>query len=128
MADERAQIARIVRDLDLFIATAVSTVAIDVLDALREATPVDTGYGRTSWRPSIGEPDFREGRRGAGGIPAAARAQKAGRAKVMSLRRARDVHIVPTGYLTTVDERRPFVRAAIRDGIEKARRRGLRVR
>lgn len=42
--------------LDRATARAISRLALDITEALIETTPVDTGWARANWVPSIGTP------------------------------------------------------------------------
>lgn len=56
------QISIIVADLDLFTSGEVIALALNVNANLREnpplGTPVDTGWARANWLPSVGSPKF----------------------------------------------------------------------
>lgn len=50
------QIFLIVADLDKFTAKEIVALALNMDANLREDTPVDTGWARANWIPSVGEP------------------------------------------------------------------------
>ncbi len=58
MADP--QIRVIVRALDRFTARAVTRLTLDVTANLTETTPVDTGWARANWVPSMGQPVLKD--------------------------------------------------------------------
>jgi hypothetical protein len=51
-----AQVDAIIRALERGIARAVSETTLEVHARLVEATPVDTGWARANWVPSVGKP------------------------------------------------------------------------
>ena len=58
MADR--QVRAIVRGLDRFTARVVTRLTLDVTANLIETTPVDTGWARANWVPSIGQPAIKD--------------------------------------------------------------------
>lgn len=54
MADR--QVRAIVRGLDRFTARVVTKLTLDVTANLIGTTPVDTGWARANWLPSVGQP------------------------------------------------------------------------
>ena len=52
MADRKAVMAALRRHVE----QAVATIAVNVTAELVEATPVDTGWARANWIPSVGAP------------------------------------------------------------------------
>ena len=56
MADEQRQIRVITRQLDRLASRVVAKISLDVTANLVETTPVDTGWARANWVPSIGFP------------------------------------------------------------------------
>jgi hypothetical protein len=83
----KAQIRLIFDGIDKAVEKAVKSVTLAVTAELIRATPVDTGWARANWVPSIGvsfkgnsSPSSKKGRQAA--TPSAAAAQSAGTAKV----------------------------------------------
>ena len=56
MASEFVQIRGIIGDLEGAIARVTRKVSLDVTANLVETTPVDTGWARANWIPSVGQP------------------------------------------------------------------------
>ena len=87
MADERAQIRTIVRDLNAFTERRVAKLVLDVHANLIETTPVDTGWARANWVPSTRRPAIGPvGQPGSAGVGAANSATRAGVASVVGYR------------------------------------------
>lgn len=55
-ATERLQIKALGRDIDQLTERAVVRVTLNVEDELKRANPVDTGWSRANWIPSVGQP------------------------------------------------------------------------
>jgi hypothetical protein len=45
----------IVRELEVFSSNEIRKLILDIVDTLIETTPVDTGWARANWVPSIGQ-------------------------------------------------------------------------
>ncbi len=58
MADQ--QVRTIIRALDKFTSRAITKLTLDVTANLIERTPVDTGWARANWVPSIGQPELKD--------------------------------------------------------------------
>ncbi len=58
MADR--QVRAIVRGLNELTARVVTKITLDVTANLIEATPVDTGWARANWVPSVGLPALKD--------------------------------------------------------------------
>ncbi len=58
MADR--QVRAIVRGLDRLTERVVTKLTLDVTANLIETTPVDTGWARANWLPSIGQPTIKD--------------------------------------------------------------------
>ncbi len=58
MADR--QVKAIVRSLNRLTARVVTKITLDVTANLVETTPVDTGWARANWVPSIGQPAIKD--------------------------------------------------------------------
>ena len=56
---ELLQVRAITAELTAEVEQAVTAISIEVTNELLEATPVDTGYAKANWRPSIGSPASR---------------------------------------------------------------------
>lgn len=50
------EVARVSRELDLFVAGVITLISVNVTFNLVESTPVDTGFAKTNWIPSVGIP------------------------------------------------------------------------
>ena len=84
---ERIQLRGIVRDLDRFIERAVIKVTTDVTAELTRATPVDTGWARANWLPSLTQPRRQPaGQRSAAGVAQAVAEKAIGIARVLAYR------------------------------------------
>lgn len=57
MPEGDRQIRAIVDDLTGLASRAVAKIALDITANLVETTPVDTGWARSNWVPSIGAPE-----------------------------------------------------------------------
>ena len=51
----RKQVTAIVRGLDRFAERVIVKITLDVTANLIEANPVDTGWSRANWVPSVGK-------------------------------------------------------------------------
>jgi hypothetical protein len=47
---------RVTRELEQQISEVMSALAINITSKLKEKTPIDTGWARANWIPSVGEP------------------------------------------------------------------------
>ena len=84
-SSERAQIRAIVQGIERCTEKAVAKITLDVTANLVEMTPVDTGWARNNWVPSIGVP--REESAGSpDNVAAAFAGQEAGKAEVAGYR------------------------------------------
>jgi uncharacterized protein CbrC (UPF0167 family) len=51
------QISKIEKDLQNFVGTLTKTIAYDLRKELFDVTPVETGWAKNNWIPSIGQPE-----------------------------------------------------------------------
>lgn len=56
MANNRAQVRAIVKELRNVTARLITKITLDLDANLRESTPIDTGWARANWVPAIGTP------------------------------------------------------------------------
>ena len=110
-------------DMEKALARAVNKVTLSVNEKLVETTPVDTGFARASWIPSVGAPSRTVG--GAPGSPSGA-AQAAGQADVATNQELRTLHITNNvQYIQKLNDghsgQQPalFVERSIESGIRK---------
>lgn len=54
MATEAQQIKQIMEGLDAEVESAVRHITTEIVTELKTTTPIDTGFARASWIPSIG--------------------------------------------------------------------------
>ena len=82
-ADEKRQLANIMRELRGVTEVAVKAIGTTVLDEVVRTTPRDTGLSAASWQAKIGGPvtDV-AGNRSPGGVARAKAAQEASRAQI----------------------------------------------
>ena len=92
---------RVGSELEAFAGRALTDFTLGLTDALADATPVDTGFAKASWRPSSGAPgpEIPENPNRSGGDPNAAAAaqrikQKAARAAFGATPRINPKYIV----------------------------------
>ena len=90
-ARERREIRAIVRGLDRFSERAIVKITLDLTANLIETTPVDVGWARANWVPSIGSPVVKDLSEAERNVQSAAAEQSAGTASVLGylLRRGR---------------------------------------
>ena len=85
MADRRVR--AIVRGLDRLTSRVVVKLTLDVTANLVETTPVDTGWARANWVPSIGEPALKDlpavGPDNSQAVASAVTEQEVARAKIL---------------------------------------------
>ena len=84
----RKQVTAIVRDLERFAERLIVKITLDVTANLIEDTPVDTGWARANWVPSVGKRSRRpaqsfSGRTPSAAVQAAAAKQTAGTAQAL---------------------------------------------
>lgn len=126
MAQPQIDIAAVVAALNRTVEQATTAIAIEVTAELQQATPVDTGFARASWVPSIGVPSAEMG-----GTPQApdAGAAETGLARVARFKLSDGRAYVSnnTRYIGILDRgssrQAPagFVRASIERGLQAAR-------
>ena len=90
----RKQVTAIVRDLERFTERLVVKITLDVTGNLIETTPVDTGWARANWVPSVGKRSRRpaqsfKGKTPSASVQAAAAKQSAGQAQALGYKLAR---------------------------------------
>ena len=85
-AKERTQIRAIVRGLDRVTERLIIKITTDVTANLIETTPVDLGWARANWEPSIGAPVVKDLVGAERNVPSAAAEQSGGVAAVLSYR------------------------------------------
>ena len=133
MADEKAQIRTILERLEDLTERTVIKLTLDVTSNLVDVTPVDTGWARANWVPSIGSPgDAPVGSRGSDGASEAAAAQAAGRTAVLGykLQRGRVFISNHVPYIQSLNDgssqQAPagFVQSAVRRAVRENSRRG----
>jgi hypothetical protein len=115
-------IKKVVENLNRAVGQATTVIAVEVTAELQESTPVDTGFARASWIPSVGAPSAELG--GAVDAPNPAAAE-AGIARVAGFRLSDGMAYVSnnTRYIQRLDEgsstQAPagFVRASIERGL-----------
>lgn len=135
-ADERRQLRVIARDLGKFTERAVIGISLDVAANLKQdphtsetGTPVDTGWARGNWIPSIGRPTD-EPVGSPDNVAPALDAQASGEAAVLGYRLSRGKVFVSNNvpYINRLNEghspqQQPgFVQRAIRKAVDAARR------
>lgn len=121
------QVAGILAELERFTERAVRTVAVEVTAELQLATPVDTGFARASWVPSVGTPSDADG--GSPDAPSQAAAEQ-GLARVAAYRLADGKAFVTNNvaYIRRLDQGHSkqapagFVRASVERGVNEAAR------
>ena len=133
MADERAQIRAIIEGLEDLTERTIIKLTLDIIANLVDVNPVDTGWSRANWVPSIGSPtDDPVGMRGAAGVAEAASAQAAGRAAVLGYKLPRGRVFISNHvpYIQDLNDgssqQAPagFVQAAVRRAVRENSRRG----
>ena len=72
---EALQIKSIMAELETVAETVVKTISLEILDRLKEVTPVDTGFAQANWRATFG--DFPSRAIGAPGVPGPAQSVQA---------------------------------------------------
>ena len=83
---ERTQIRAIVRGLGQFTERLIVKITTDATANLIEDTPVDTGWARANWVPSLGAPVVKELSGSDRNVQSAASEQSAGVAEVLGYR------------------------------------------
>jgi hypothetical protein len=124
-AASQIDISNVVAELNRSIERATTVVAVEVTAELQESTPVDTGFARASWIPSVGSPSTELG--GAIDAPNPAAAE-AGIARVLGFRLSDGMAYVSNNarYIQVLDKgsskQAPagFVRASIERGLRAA--------
>ena len=131
----RKQVRAIVRDLERFTERLIVKITLDVTANLVETTPVDTGWARANWVPSVGKRSRRpaesfSGRTPSAFVQAAAAKQTAGTAQALSYKLERGRVFVTNNvkYINRLNDgysrQAPagFVQRAIRKAVTMARR------
>ncbi len=47
---------RVIRDMNAFVAGVVRVISVSVTNNVTVSTPVDTGFAKSNWIPSVGKP------------------------------------------------------------------------
>ena len=131
----RKQVTAIVRDLDRFAERLIVKITLDVTANLVEATPVDTGWARANWVPSVGQRSRRPaqsfpGRTPSAFVQTAAAKQSVGQAQAVGYKLERGRVFVSNNvdYILRLNDgysrQAPagFVQRAIRKAVTMARR------
>ena len=120
--DDRQQIDQIVGELTALAERGVRKLALDVTTNLAAATPVDTGWARANWIPSIGQP-VTSPVGSPGDVGQAATAQTAGLASLLGYRLPASVWIsnhVPYIELLNTGSSKQEPAAFVQRAIEKS--------
>lgn len=115
MADN-SSLAHVLKELDKFVDGLIKTLSLDIVANLVRTNPVDTGWSRSNWIPSIGESVTK-----AHGSKTAVSgsAQQAGAAKLLTYTRDKGTIFIANNvpYIVKLNEshrsRQGFVQAAI---------------
>ena len=131
----RKQVTAIGRDLERFVERVTVKITLDVTANLIEDTPVDTGWARANWVPSVGKPSRRpaqlfSGRTPSASVQAAAAKQSLGQAQALGYKLDRGRVFVNNNvnYITRLNDgysrQAPagFVQRAIRKAVTTIRR------
>ena len=124
-ARERREIRAIVRGLDRFTERAIVKITLDVTANLIETTPVDVGWARANWVPSIGAPVVKDLSGADRNVQSAAAESSSGQAAVLGYRLGRGRVFVSNNvdYILPLNDghssQRPagFVQRAIRKAV-----------
>ena len=127
----RPQVRRIVSSIDRLIERVVTKIGLDVTANLIETTPVDTGWARANWVPSVGRPERNDpGVRDRSRVPGAQAKQAVGQAELLRYKLGRGKAFVTNGvpYIQRLNEGssqqqpRAFVQRAVRKAVTAANR------
>ena len=130
----RKQVTAIVRGLDRFAERLIVKITLDVTANLIETTPVDTGWARANWVPSVGQRSRRPaqsfpGRTPSAFVQAASAKQSVGQAQTIGYKLERGRVFVSNNvrYITRLNDgysrKAPagFVQRAIRKAVTAIR-------
>ena len=126
----RKQVTAIVRSLERFTERLIVKITLDVTANLVETTPVDTGWARANWVPSVGTPVVKNLKGAERIVSAAAAEQAAGQAQAIGYKLARGRVFVSNNvpYILRLNDgysqQAPsgFVQMAIRKAVTQAGR------
>ena len=118
---ELLQVKAIMAELEGRVESACIEISMEITDALKEATPVDTGFAKANWRPTTGAPATRAV--GAPGSPGSAQSVQAAaieRLQAYKLEQGRIYISNPTRYIgRIVSDGQASMAVAV--GLNKAR-------
>lgn len=105
-------------DLDAFLETAVKAVILEVNHELVATTPVDTGFARASWVPSVGTPSSATGASAAASGMAELAAYKLSDGMAFESNNAAYIEALNRGHSKQAPAQ--FVEMAIEKGVHRA--------